>query len=262
MAKASKMKIQEILLDLLDEPGGVVRMEIDAEAVEDLAKNIAEVGLLQPLDVRPHGERFEIVFGHRRFKALQLLGHQKVPCIVGDRGDVGTAVARASENLRRVDLTAIEEAAIYTDLHDKHDLSYEQIGKFMGPSAGVVRRRIDLLRMPPEVQRAIHRKQISVGVAEVLWSIGDLEGISYYLGHAIDHGVTVAVARQWADDWKKAKRARDGDVDGGDPLASPMEMQPSYIPCDFCSQPVELGKDVVLRSCASCVELIKKAIKG
>jgi len=237
-------------------------MEIDPEKVQDLAENIQQVGLLQPINVRPRGERFEVVAGHRRFKAFQLLSLEKIPCIVGDFDDVGSAVARASENLRRVDLTPIEEAAIYTDLHDNHDLSYERIGKFMGPSAGVVRRRIDLLRMPPEVQKAIHRKQISVGVAEVLWSIGDAEGISYYLGHAIDHGVTVAVARQWADDWKKAKRAKDADVDGRDPLASPMELQPTYIPCDFCSQPVELGKDVVLRSCPGCVDLIKKALRG
>ncbi len=219
MAKALKMTVREIKLDLIDEPSGVVRMEIDPEAVTDLAKNIAEVGLLQPLNVRPRGERFEIVFGHRRFKAVQQLGYKKVPCIVGDRGDVGTALARASENLRRVDLTPIEEAAIYADLHDNHALSYNDIGKQMGPSAGVVRRRTDLLRMPPEVQKAIHRKQISVGVAEELWSIGDPEGISYYLGHAVDHGVTVAVARQWAQDWKKAKRTREGDVEEGSLLA-------------------------------------------
>ena len=262
MAKALKMRVKEISLELLDEPAGVVRMEIDSEAIEDLANNIREVGLLQPLDVRPRGERFEIVFGHRRYKALKLLGFEKVPCIVGDRGDVGTAVARASENLRRVDLTPIEEAAIYADLHDRLDLSYEQIGKSMGPTKGVVRRRIDLLRMPPEVQKAIHLKQISVGVAEELWSIGDAEGISYYLGHAIDHGVTVSVARLWAQDWKKAKRTQAADIEGRDPLASPMELQPTYIACDFCSNPVELGKDIVLRGCNDCVEKIKAALRG
>ena len=137
MAKASKMKIREISLDLIDEPVGVVRMEIDPEKVQDLAENIQQVGLLQPINVRPRGERFEVVAGHRRYKAFQVLSLEKIPCIVGDFDDVGSAVARASENLRRVDLTPIEEAAIYTDLHDNHDLSYERIGKFMGPSAGV-----------------------------------------------------------------------------------------------------------------------------
>jgi len=262
MVKALKMKVREIATELLDEPSGVVRMEIDPEAVQELAWNIEEIGLLQPLDVRPVGERFEIVFGHRRFKALLLLGYKKAPCIVGDRGDVGTALARASENLGRVDLTPIEEAAIYSNLHDKHDLSYDAIGKKMGKSAGVVRRRLDLLRMPPELQQAIHRKQISISVGEELWSIGDAEGISYYLEFAVEHGVTQAVARGWAHDWKQAKRTQEAGTGDSPSPGSPMEVRPTYWPCDFCNGPVEVGKETILRSCNDCTEKIKAAVRG
>lgn len=262
MVKASKMRVQEIKLDLLDEPVGDIRLEIDPEKIQSLAQNISEVGLLQPINVRPIKERFEIVAGFCRYKAFLLLGRKNIPAIVGAFSDVGTALARASENLRRIDLTAIEEAAIYADLHDTHGLSYDQIGKKMGPSAGVIRRRIDLLRMPPDVQKAIHRGQISMSVAEELWSIGDEGGISYYLEFAIEHGVTKEVARSWAHDWKKSKRGGDGAGGEGDPLASPMEVPPSFIACDFCRGAVELGKETILRSCPDCVELIKKAVRG
>ncbi len=262
MARVSKTATKQIKLDLIDEPAGIIRMEIESENIKDLAESIREIGLLQPIIVRPDNERFEIVFGHRRYLAHKALKARSIACIVRVLSDVECAVMRATENIQRVNLTPIEEGAIYSDLHDRLDLSYEQIGKYMGPTAGVVRRRMDLLRMPPEVQQAIHRKQISVGVAEELWSIGDPEGISYYLGHAIDHGVTVAVARLWAQDWKKAKRTREGDVEGRDPLASPMELPPTYIACDFCSEPVELGKDIVLRGCSECVEKIKAALRG
>jgi len=262
MPKVLKMKVQEVKVDLIDEPAGVVRMDIDPEEVQDLAKNIEEIGLLQPLDVRPMGERFEIVFGHRRFKALQLLGYKKVPCIVGDRDDVGTALARASENIRRVNLSPIEEAAIYADLHGNHGLSYEAVGKKMGKSAGVVRRRLDMLRMPPELQKAIHRKQISVSAAEELWSIGDEGGISYYLEFAVEHGATKDVCRGWAQDWKKSHRP-PGDASGeSSSPGSPYEVEPTYIACDFCHGPVELGKDTVLRGCSECVEKIKAATRG
>ena len=262
MVKALKMKVREIAMELLDEPAGVVRMEIDAEAVQALANNIAEIGLLQPLEVRPVGERFEIVFGHRRFKAIQLLGYKKVECIVRRRDDVGTAVARASENLRRVDLSPIEEAAIYSDLHGKHDMTFEAIGKQMGKSGGVVRRRLDLLRMPPDLQKAIHRKQISISVGEELWSIGDAEGISYYLQFAIEHGVTKDVARSWAQDWKQQKRGSDSAGGERDSLASPMEVRPTYWPCDFCNGPIEVGKETVMRGCDECTEKIKAALRG
>lgn len=262
MPKASKMKVQEIKVDLIDEPSGVVRLEIDPEAVEDLAKNIDEVGLLQPINVRAVGERFEVVAGHRRLKAFLLLKRKRIPCIVGVFDDIGTALARASENIRRIDLSPIEEAAIYGDLHDTHGLGYDAIGKFMGKSGGVVRRRIDMLRMPPDLQKAIHRRQISISVAEELWSIGEEGGISYYLEFAVAHGVTQAVAREWARDWKKAKRGREnGTGEGGSP-GSPMEVEPTYITCDFCHGPVELGKDTVLRGCPECVVKIKEAIGG
>jgi len=262
MGKALKMKVQEIKLDLIDEPGGIVRMDIQPEDIEDLAKNIQEVGLLQPIIIRPTGERFEIVAGHCRFLAFRLLKRERISAVVRVIDDVGTALARASENLRRIDLSAIEEAAIYSELHDDLGLSYDEIGKKMGKSAGVVRRRLDLLRMPPDVQKAIHRRQISISVAEELWSIGDEEGISYYLEFAVEHGVTKDVARSWAHDWKRAKRGADSAGDGGGSLASPMELAPTYIPCDFCHEPVELGKDTVLRGCPDCVVKIKEAIRG
>lgn len=258
MPKVSKMVVRNIKLDLIDEPSGIVRIEIDAEEVQGLAKNIQAVGLLQPINVRPVKERFEIVAGHRRFKAFQVLGRKSIPSIVGDFSDVGSALARASENIRRVDLSPIEEAAIYGDLHDNHGLSYEQIGGEMGKSPGVVRRRLDILRMPPDMQKAIHRKQISMSVAEELWSIGDEEGISYYLGFAVDHGVTQAVAREWARDWKKSKRGRENGTGEGRSPGSPMEIEPTYITCDFCHGPVELGKDAVLRGCPPCVVKIKE----
>ena len=109
MAKASKMTVRSIKLDLIDEPAGVVRMEIDPEKVQDLAENIREVGLLQPINVRPVKERFEVVAGHRRFKAFQYLGLKSIPAIVGSFDDVGTAVARASENLRQIGRASCRE---------------------------------------------------------------------------------------------------------------------------------------------------------
>ena len=262
MGKALKMKVQEVKLDLIDEPGGIVRMDIQPEDIQDLAMNIQEVGLLQPIIIRPTGERFEIVAGHCRFLAFRLLKRERISAVVRVIDDVGTALARASENLRRIDLSAIEEAAIYSELHDDLGLSYDEIGKKMGKSAGVVRRRLDLLRMPPDMQKAIHRKKISISVAEELWSIGDEEGISYYLEFAVEHGVTQAVAREWARDWKKAKRGRQNGAEEGTSPPSPMEVQPSYIPCDFCHGAVELGKDTVLRGCPECAVKIKEAIRG
>lgn len=262
MAKASKAVPRQIPLDKLDEPAGVIRLEINQGEIQELADNIVEIGLLQPIVVRPVGERLEIVFGHRRYLAYQLLGRKKISCLVRDMDDSEAAVARASENLRRVGLSLIEEAAVYVDLRDNHKLTTDAIGKLMGVSPGVVKRRMDLLKMPPQLQKALHTKQISYSVAEELWRLGDKGVIDYYLGFAVDHGCTQAVARQWVNEEKKKQRTRDAGTEGGGEALSPMQSRPVWVSCDLCQGPLEVGKETTIRACESCVASIKKALAG
>lgn len=260
MPKALGLKVREITMEKIIEPHGVIRLEIDPGEVKSLAENIQEIGLLQAINVRVSGEGFEIVDGHRRYLAFQELGRKKIPCIVGDFSDVASAVARASANLRRVDLSPIEEAAVYADLYDNYSLSYDKIGRILGVSGGVVKRRLDLLKMPPELQKAIHQKLISYGVGEELWRITEHSEMIYYLGFATDHGVTVAVARNWVKDWKDKKRRAASDVGGGGGGRSPLESKPVYVTCDLCSGPMELGSEKTIRACEPCYESIRKAI--
>jgi len=237
-------------------------MDIDPEAIKDLAENIQEVGLLQPIIVRPEGERFEVVAGHRRFLAFQLLKKKEIPAIVRDMDNVSCALARASENLGRVDISPIEEAAIYGELRDEHDLTINEIGKRMGKSAGIVKRRLDLLKMPPQLQQAIHIKAISYTVAEELWSLGDNSAIDYYLGFAVDHGATREVVRGWVKDHKDAERRKGSAGGGGGGESNPMESRPVYVPCDLCLKAMELGTETLFRSCPKCSKLVSDAIKG
>lgn len=262
MAKASGLNAKKIALDLIDEPKGIIRLEIDSGEIQGLAENIRELGLLQPIIVRPDKDRFEIVFGHRRYLAHKVLKNREIACIVRRLSDVECAVMRGTENIQRVDLSPIEEAAIYSDLHDNHNLTYDEIGKRMSKSPGVVKRRLDLLRMPPQLQKAIHAKQISYGVAEALWSIGDIGGIDYYLSFAIEHGVTVTVARQWAKDWKDQHRRAESDVDGGRGVISPVEPRPTYLPCDICRGPEDVVNMQLFHCCQECAKKIRVALGG
>lgn len=262
MPRRKTERVVRLPLSMIDEPAGVIRLEIRQEEVDELARSIEAIGLQIPISVRPKGSRYEIVFGHRRYLAHKKLEWKEIPCFVRELSDVDCAVARATENLGRVDLSSIEEAATYADLRDTHKLTTDQIGKLMGKSPGVVKRRLDLLRMPPELQKAVHLGQISNGVAEELVRLRDPERIGYYLGYAVDHGITVQVARQWVNDELKRQRLEGRDVGGGGGVASPLETEPCYFPCNICRGPVELGKDTVLRCCPGCVELIQKALSS
>ena len=262
MAKASGLNAKNIDMDLIDEPKGVVRLEIHAGQVKDLAENIDEVGLLQPIIVRPCGSRFEIVFGHRRYLAHKVLKARKIACIVRVVSDVDCAVMRGTENLQRVDLSPIEEAAVYADLHDSHKLSYDQIGKKFRKSSGIVKRRLDLLKMPTQLQKAVHIKAINYSVAEELWSLGDNSAIDYFLGYAVDHGATQAVVRGWVKGWKDDERRKKSGAGGGVRDTAPLETRPSYVPCDLCLEAMEIGSETLFRVCRKCGKLITDAVKG
>lgn len=261
MAKAWKGRLRSVQMSLIEEPEGVIRLEIDSEEIRSLARNIEEVGLLQPILIRPRGERFEIVAGHRRYLAHKVLGRREIRCYVREISDLDCSLARASENIRRVDLSPIEEAAIYADLRETHKLSYDEIGQRMGKSPGIVKRRLDLLKMPPQLQQAVHRKEIGYAVAEELWRLKDIGKLEYYLGYAVDHGATLVVVRQWVKDaLAEERRAESGDGGGGVDH-SPFESRPVYISCDLCKGPLNIEDVIQLKACPVCLESIKIALE-
>lgn len=258
MVKPLKQKIAEILLISIDEPSVVDRMDIDPDKVRELAESISEIGLLQPILLRPAGERFEVVAGHRRFLACQRLGLSVINAVVKEMTDQDAAIIRASENLARENLTPLEESVIFSTLIDKHHMSLEEIAKKFGYKAGTIKRRLELIRMPPQLKQAVHEKRISVSVAEELWPVTDLTHLDYLLTFAIDGGCTRLVAREWCKDWRDGERRKK--VDGGQtvPGLSPNEPRPVYIPCDLCTGPMEIGKETVLRICPDCYGTIKQ----
>lgn len=260
MAKRLKAVSKTIKLELIDEPAGIIRLEIDPEEIKGLAANIKAVGLLQPIVVRAVNERYEIVYGHRRFLAVKSLGREEISCIVRAFSDVDCALARASENRCRVDLSPVEEAAVYADLRDRFGLSYDEISDHMGVSGGIVRRRLDLLKMPESLQQAVHFKRITVGVAEEFSRLSDPAKIDYFLGYAVEHGCTVLVARGWVNDEKKRERGAVADVAGGGDTVTPLESTPVYISCDLCRGPVKIEELRHFRTCVDCFNFMREAV--
>ena len=249
-----------VSMSMIDRPKEGVRMEIDPESVTELANSIHEQGLLQPILIRKAGSRFEIVFGDRRFLAHSQLARKDIRATITEMTDLECALARATENLARADLTPLEEAAIYHDLFDNRSMTPEQIGKKMGKGPGTIIRRMTILKMAPCLQKAVHEKKISVSAAEELAMIKDIASLEYYLECAIEHGATQAVCRLWAKDWKDGQRRKDTGAEGGSLPQAPFESKPIYVTCDTCLGAMELGKEVVLRVCPGCAKSIKEAV--
>lgn len=256
---SSENILTAISLKKIRRPQRIDRIDISDTQITELADNIKEVGLLQSPLVREVDDGFEIIAGDRRVLAVAKLKWEKVLCVVCVMTDRQAAEARASENLRRVDLTVMEEARIYEHLIKKYGLTVNQIAERMGIAGATVKRRLDLLKMPKSLQDAMHRKQISYGVAEALAPIVDQTALEYYLGFACDHGVTVTIARQWANDWKSSMRRREAESDPASAITSPAISQPTYLACDLCQEPELVQNFTHLKLCRECTKKLARA---
>ncbi|MBA7524722.1 Nucleoid occlusion protein [subsurface metagenome] len=260
MGKGKLKKYTEVLLTKIDPPNEFDRLEILPEKIDELAESIKEIGLLSPVLLSVSGERYEIVFGHRRFIACRQLGLDKITAQVVSYTKQQISVARATENLQREDLTPIEEGYTYSRLINELEMPISEVSKKTGKGAGQVKRRIDLLRMPESFKRALQARKISIGVAEELWSCADEEHREYLLEMAVEHGITVAVARQWVFDHRKTQRKAPENIGkGGDGSVIDFN-EKIYRSCDSCQGPVELCDLKEIRVCPGCFEIIKEAM--
>ena len=257
-----RLKVKEISLELIDRPRDPDRMDIGKNEVSELADSIKERGLLQPITVAERDGRYEIVYGDRRFLAHQELGLAKIACVVRQYDDSEIAVDRAVENLQRVDLTVLEEAKVYQRMMDKGGLDDGKIGKLVGKSGGMVKRKRYLLRMPGSFQEQMHSGGVSPSVAECLMGVGDATHRDYLLEMAVEHGVTLIVARGWVDDWKRSQREIETVEGRGMRDVAVYEEKPIYIPCDICGGPENLKDIKRLSTCKACFKIILKSLRG
>jgi ParB family chromosome partitioning protein len=146
------------------------------EELEELTASIRENGLLQPLVVRPapgSSDRFELVVGERRFRAVTRLGWDDVPVIVREATDETLLVLALVENLQREALNPLEEAEGYLALSDRFELSHSAIAQAVGKDRSTVANMIRLLRLPPSLRRLLEEGGLTQGHARALLSLDD-----------------------------------------------------------------------------------------
>ena len=152
------------------QPRGV----FDEEELEGLAASIRDVGLLQPIVVRPlGGDQFELVAGERRLRASRIAGLTKVPALVRDTGDDDLLKEALIENIHRVQLNPLEEGAAYQQLLEDFDATHEELAARLGKSRPTISNAIRLLTLPPSIQRKVAAGVLSAGHAKAVLALDD-----------------------------------------------------------------------------------------
>jgi ParB family chromosome partitioning protein len=144
------------------------RRSFDEAKLQELATSICNQGIIQPLVVRPKGERFELIAGERRWRAAMKAGLHRVPVVVREASDHDALQLALIENLQREDLNPIEEANGYRRLQEEFHWSQEEMAEKVGKSRPAVANAMRLLSLPAEVQQEVASGNLPVGQARAL----------------------------------------------------------------------------------------------
>ncbi len=152
------------------------RTQFDEEALNELAKSIKEIGIVQPITVRKlNNNLYQLIAGERRFRASKLAGLTKIPAYVRLAEDDKMLEMALVENIQREDLDSIEVAISYQRLIDECDLTQETLSDRVGKKRSTVSNYLRLLKLPAEIQKGIRDKQILMGHARALVNVNEKE---------------------------------------------------------------------------------------
>ncbi len=173
------------------------RVHFAEEGLVELAASISEMGVLQPILVRPlvDGE-YELIAGERRWRAAQRAGLTSVPAIVRPTDDLSSVEQALVENLHRQDLTPLEEAAAFQQLIEDFELTHDQVATRVGKSRSAITNTIRLLGLPPSVQSLLADGQLSAGHARALLGTPDRARQESLAQAAVSEGWTVRAMEQ------------------------------------------------------------------
>ncbi len=202
------------------------RQVFDDEALEELTHSVKEFGLLQPIVVRADGDGpYELIMGERRLRAARAAGLDTVPAIVRDTTDDAMLRDALLENIHRVQLNPLEEAAAYQQLLEEFGATHEELASRIGRSRSQVTNTIRLMKLPVKVQTRVAAGVISAGHARALLGLADADAQDALATRIVAEGMSVrateeAVAMAAAERPTAKRRARNISAPGVEELGS------------------------------------------
>lgn len=173
------------------------RTRFDAQALEELAASIRQLGIVQPLTVRETGDgRFQLIAGERRLRAARTAGLTHVPAYVRTADDTAMLEMALVENIQREDLDAMEVAITYQRLIEECNLTQEQLSDRVGKQRSTVANYLRLLRLPAEIQLGIRNRSLTMGHARTLVNIEDPNKQINIFYHVIQEDLSVRATEE------------------------------------------------------------------
>jgi ParB family chromosome partitioning protein len=229
--------LRELPVDLIQRGQYQPRRDFDPEALAELAESIKAQGVMQPIIVRPvAADKFEIIAGERRWRAVQLAGLDRIPALVRKVNDDAAVAMALIENIQREDLNPIEEAVALERLQAEFQLTQQQIADAVGKSRSAVANLLRLMTLEPDVRRMLERRELDMGHARCLLSLGpehQLQAARQVVSRGLSVRQAEALVRKLQAPAKpSSSRALDPDIrrlqdELSQKLGSPVQLQHS-----------------------------------
>lgn len=169
------------------------RTHFDDSELDELAASVAQVGVLQPVLVRPSadGHRYELVAGERRLRAAERAGLTEIPAIVRRTGDEQLLTEALVENIHRTDLDPLEEALAYQQLLEDFGVTHDELARRLGRSRSAISNSLRLLNLPAGIQQHVADRQLTAGHARALLAMTDPDEQQRLAERIIGEGLSV-----------------------------------------------------------------------
>ncbi len=164
-------RVNNLLINEIEPNPNQPRREFDEAALNELAESIKQFGVLQPLLVMPKNGKHQIIAGERRWRASKIAGLKRVPVTVRTAQELEQLEMAMVENIQRVDLSPLEQAATIKRLHEIFNITYEDIAKRLNKAESTVNNIVRLLNLPPSAQDALRDNLISEGHARAILAL-------------------------------------------------------------------------------------------
>lgn len=213
------------------------RIKFNEDSIIELSESIKEHGVIQPVVVRPIGDKYEIIAGERRYKASVLAGKDTIPAIITNLNDKDSAEVALIENVQRRDLTPIEEAISYKKILDMGYLTQEQLAVKLGKSQSTIANKVRLLNLCDEGQEALMEDKISERHARSLLRLENFEQQKEMLKKIIDERLTVRKTDEEIDKMNGTLQVTSPTEEKNESAFSPF--QPGFVDVDKIANQAE-----------------------
>ena len=203
--------ISEIALSKIQPNPDQPRSIFEEEALEELATSIRSLGVIQPITLKEIGtEKYMIISGERRYRASLMAGLEQIPAYIKTAADENVVEMALIENIQREDLNAVEIALAYQHLLDQYELTQERLSERIGKKRTTIANYLRLLKLPAPIQMALQNKQLDMGHARALISLGDPKLQVKIFEEIQEHGYSVRKVEEIVKSLSEGEAVKSG----------------------------------------------------